>query len=409
MNEKKHNINREDKTGAVKPGAAKPKRRGRKSQVALAITVLVVMGFGAVYRGYIAVPPSVATQDPVITQPTDEPTTSPDGMNPMGPTPSPITETPTPDGRKPECYTFLLVGMDYAGANTDTIMVGMLDARNHKMNIISIPRDTLADVPWATKRINSVYASSSVYANGITNKAGETLTGIDALKEAVSMLVGFPIDQYVAVDIKAFQALVDSVDGVYFDVPVNMYHVDEDPSLGINLQKGYQLLNGHDALGVVRFRGYPMADIQRIQVQQAFLKAAASQMLKIGNVTKVKEWAGIFEKYVDTKMNTGNLLWYGEQFLKLKDEDIVFNSMPVILLDLIRDVSYVEVDVEAWLEMLNSTINPYIEDRTKDDLRIMLWSWSLRAGVDLNGNVLYYENQFAKGTGTPSAATDAEE
>ena len=55
-------------------------------------------------------------------------------------------------------YTFLLVGRDDGGGgNTDTIMVGCYDVKNATLDVLSIYRDTLVDVPWEIKKINSVY------------------------------------------------------------------------------------------------------------------------------------------------------------------------------------------------------------------------------------------------------------
>ena len=62
---------------------------------------------------------------------------------------------PTPeDGRKNGVYTFLAVGKDQVALNTDTIMAGRLDTSEGRLDIVSIPRDTLANVKWGVKRIN---------------------------------------------------------------------------------------------------------------------------------------------------------------------------------------------------------------------------------------------------------------
>ena len=61
-------------------------------------------------------------------------------------------------GRKEDVYTFLLVGRDDGGGgNTDTMMVGCYDVKNGTVDVLSIYRDTLVDVPWEIPKINSVY------------------------------------------------------------------------------------------------------------------------------------------------------------------------------------------------------------------------------------------------------------
>lgn len=106
---------------------------------------------------------------------------------------------------------------------------------------------------------------------------------METLKKYVSGVLGFEVDGYVLVDLDAFIQIVDLVGGVYFDVPQSMYYNDPTQNLYINLAPGYQLLDGKQAMGLVRYRSYAQADIQRISVQQEFLQALAKQCLQIGN------------------------------------------------------------------------------------------------------------------------------
>ena len=79
--------------------------------------------------------------------------------------------------RREDVYTFLLVGRDSAGGgNTDTIMVGSLDGKNGTLDILSIYRDTLVDVPWEIKKINSV---SHRLHSGLLHRHGNGRCGQD--------------------------------------------------------------------------------------------------------------------------------------------------------------------------------------------------------------------------------------
>ncbi len=69
-------------------------------------------------------------------------------------------QTPGPDapeGRqyKDDCYTFLVMGMDAGNGNTDTMMVVTYDVGNQHVGVVSVPRDTLMDVPRTVKKINA--------------------------------------------------------------------------------------------------------------------------------------------------------------------------------------------------------------------------------------------------------------
>ena len=60
--------------------------------------------------------------------------------------------------RKDNFYTFLVIGKDKVGKNTDVLMVGSYDAKNVQANIVNIPRDTMVNVSRKVKKINAAYA-----------------------------------------------------------------------------------------------------------------------------------------------------------------------------------------------------------------------------------------------------------
>ena len=113
-------------------------------------------------------------------------------------------------------YTFLVVGLDKVGYNTDTMMVGRLDTETHEINVVSIPRDTMVNVSWSVKKVNTLYAAD-------INSGGN---GIDGLMDGLKDILGFEIDCYAVVDLDAFVQLVDAIGGVDYDVPVDMNYYD---------------------------------------------------------------------------------------------------------------------------------------------------------------------------------------
>ncbi|MCD8331189.1 MAG: LCP family protein, partial [Oscillospiraceae bacterium] len=162
--------------------------------------------------------------------------------------------------RKENFYTFLVLGRDTGGGgNTDTILLAAYDVDNQALNVMSIPRDTMVNIPYDIKKINGVY-----------NYAGGGDEGIQAVYTEVSQLVGFVPDFSVVVEWEAVGELVDAIGGVWFDVPYNMYYDDPTQDLHIYVDKGYQLLDGETAMSVIRWRqnndgtGYTDGDIGRI-------------------------------------------------------------------------------------------------------------------------------------------------
>ena len=284
---------------------------------------------------------------------------------------------PRSDGeRKSEdYYTVLILGRDTGGGgNTDTMLLASYDVTNQKATVMSIPRDTMVNVSWDIKRINSVY-----------NWYGGGEKGIQNLYKEISQLVGFEPDYQVVVEWEAVGQIVDAMGGVWFDVPRNMNYDDPYQDLHIHQEKGYRLLSGDDAMQVLRYRhdndmryGYPDGDLGRIKTQQAFLTAMVDQLLKIGNITKINQFIRVFQNNVETDLSFQNILWFAQQAILggLSMENVEFVTMPNRTASCWSRTyhnyqSYVVPDADELLELVNTKLSPYMEVFTLSDLDIM--------------------------------------
>ena len=256
-------------------------------------------------------------------------------------------ETELPASHQTGVYNILICGTDDDGTRTDTIIIAHLDANDHTVALLSIPRDTpVATGGGGLMKINSVYA-------------GGGKDGMERLAARLKDLLGFPVDGYVLVDLEAFQKTVDLVGGVEFDVPMDMNYEDPSQNLYIHLQKGLQTLDGEQAMGLVRFRkGYATQDIQRTQTQQQFLKALAKQCLSVSSLTKLREFADIFSQYVTTNLTTGNMVWFGKELLSCD-----FDNMKTYTAEgegaMINGASYYPLYAGKLLSVVNEAFNPY--------------------------------------------------
>ena len=279
--------------------------------------------------------------------------------------------------RKDGVYTILLAGNDDGTGNTDTIMVGKLDTVRHKLDFVSIPRDTIINVEWDNRKLNSVYWGSK-------NNGGN---GIDALRSHVKKLTGFDVDCYAVIDLEAIIAVVDALGGVYFDVPQAM---DYDDGPVIHLQPGYQLLDGEAAMGLCRYRkGYVNGDLERIEVQHEFLKAAAEQFIRLGNIPNVGKVTRILAESMDTNLSAANIAYFIRQALMCSPENIHFYTAPNTPQE-VHELSYTFLDLYDWLDMVNSTINPYTTPVTEGKLDLVyLHNGAACCTTVLNGAYYY--------------------
>lgn len=253
------------------------------------------------------------------------------------------------NGRTDGVYSVLVVGTDKVGLNTDTILVASLDSINNRASIMSIPRDTMSNVNRNVKKINAAYSIGAKKGKGNVKK----------LKDEVSDLMGFEVDNYVVVNLKAFEELIDAIGGVTVDVPRNMNYDDPYQNLHIHIDKGLQTLNGEQAIGFVRYRsGYAEGDIGRVKAQQLFIEALVNQVATPATVTKMPKLIDIVLENMDTDLSNGELIWFGKEVLEV-DMETDFNMF--ILPgepQYVGGVSYYLPYEAGILEVVNEYFNP---------------------------------------------------
>jgi LCP family protein required for cell wall assembly len=284
------------------------------------------------------------------------------------PSESGIPKQVVPSERKEGKYTFLVLASDAGYGNTDTIMVVTFDAIEYSVEVASIPRDTVVNVNWSLKKANSIWANMRLkHGKGDEGDANT----MEAVVDAFADFIGYDVDRWMLVDLKAFTKLVEKIGGVDFYVPVNMSYDDDAQNLHIHYSKGMQHLSGQQALEVVRFRRYASADIGRINTQQDFLTTAIKQILANRDSLDAFTLAGIFKDYVKTDMSVTDIIWFAEEFFKMDSENVNFVTMPGNYIESIRGESYVTVYVDEWLEIVNDKLNPWTKQITASDVSIL--------------------------------------
>lgn len=252
--------------------------------------------------------------------------------------------------------TILLAGTDESGDRTDTIMLMNVNRASGQISLMSIPRDTKVNSTYTPQKINIAY--------GVNGKGEE---GMDSLMDYVSDCVGFRPDGYLLLDLDVFMDLVNLLGGVDFDVPMDMFYEDPSQDLYIDLQEGFQTLDGEDAMGLVRYRyGYSDADIGRVAVQRDFMLSAIDQWVSWKNIWKAPAAFALLKAKSTTDLSLTNLVWLAESVLSCGTDDMYMTTVPFYFSD-----QYLIVDAgENYLNMINTYFNPYAENVTWDDLYI---------------------------------------
>lgn len=311
----------------------KPKHCFLKNLLKTLYIILFVLSL-AVVVGYVIFRLAVNAPD-VGSQVTVPPAVSqaPESVPPevsAEPTPTPIVLT-----RREGVYTCLLAGSDDGNGKADTIMLGVFDTGEKTASLISIPRDTLVTINGRDNKINAAYG----------------LGGMDLLCDTVEEMLAIPVDFYVSVELDAFAAIVETIGGVWFDVPMDMDYEDPYQDLVIHVKKGYQRLNGEQALGVMRFReGYISQDLGRVQTQRALLTAMVKQTVTASNATKVGDLVRILKNHVDSNMPLDDMVYFATRAIGMDlDRALVSKTLPNEWI-----YPYIELVDEKVLELVNS-------------------------------------------------------
>ena len=333
-------------------------------------TALIVLGCIAVLAAAVGAAWMIFVKPPDVTD-NDRPGVA-DGPAAPGTTAPSQGDKDKPDeplsGRKKDYYTFLLLGKDTSSGSTDTIILVSYDVPNQQVNMMSIPRDTVVNVPWSVKKVNSVF-------NAKESSGG----GMEGLKKQVAYLTGVMPDFHVIIEWKAVGEIVKAVGGVDFDVPRNMNYDDDYQNLHIHLNKGMQHLNAEQAMAMLRYRndnGYKAGynDTGRMNTQRDFLKAMAKEVLQLKNMTKIGEFINIFMDNVETDLKVSELTWFASKALSVDLETMQSSTLPYIDVGKYRGGDYLFPNGEEIVPLVNEQFNPYNQEITADSLQIMVRS-----------------------------------
>ncbi|MGG0186753.1 LCP family protein [Bacillus rhizoplanae] len=171
---------------------------------------------------------------------------------------------------------------EYAGSfHTDALLLATFNKDSKTVKLVSIPRDTYTSIPIEKKKDKIAHA----YAFGAVKNGKDG--GPQATIDAVEKLFNVPVDYFVKFNFKSFIKVVDDLGGIDVDVPVTFTEQDSNDTAGaIHLEKGYQHLNGEQALALARTRKID-SDAMRGQRQQLVIEATVKKLASAGSITKV--------------------------------------------------------------------------------------------------------------------------
>ncbi|SFH62865.1 cell envelope-related function transcriptional attenuator common domain-containing protein [Pisciglobus halotolerans] len=202
-----------------------------------------------------------------------------------------------------DTISLLVMGVDdtenrnLGSSRTDSLIYLTIDPKSHEVNMVSIPRDTYTEIVKDGQVLNYNKINSAY-------EYGEEKTTI----ETVENLLDLPVHYYATFNFDAFLDIIDALGGIEMDVPVAISEQNSEGKMHqIELQKGYQTLNGEEALALARTRKIDN-DVKRGERQQEIIQAIVKKALSVGSVTKLADVIEVIGSNMRTDMHFNDML-----------------------------------------------------------------------------------------------------
>ncbi|WFD53807.1 LCP family protein [Staphylococcus saprophyticus] len=195
-------------------------------------------------------------------------------------------------------FTIALFGVDSnaernangGGQRSDTIMVLSVNPEKKTTEIVSIPRDTQADIvgKGTTEKINHAYAYG----------------GTDMAVKSLEKLLNVPIDHYATIDMDGMQDMIDTVGGITVTSNATFSYD------GYQFTEGERSkMDGKEAMAFIRSRKEDGAggDFGRQERQQLVIQGLANKLTSVSSITHFNSLMNHVEDNVKTDLSVGEL------------------------------------------------------------------------------------------------------
>jgi len=204
---------------------------------------------------------------------------------------------------------------------TDTIMIVHISEDRERASVVSLPRDSYAEVPNADGRGSHPIKINAAYAEGGPNLTVRTVEKMTHVK----------IDHYLEVDFISFMKTVDVLGGVKICTAEPL----KDNYTGLDLPAGTHTLMGGEALQYVRARHVDGAsDLGRMKRQQRFLAALVERATSSGILLNPMKFRDVTHAVLgsvraDKGFGTDELLDLGRAMRDFSPSSSEFTTVPI--------------------------------------------------------------------------------
>lgn len=192
-------------------------------------------------------------------------------------------------------------GQSTEQSRTDAMILSTFNADKEQIRMLSIPRDTISYIPEVG------------YYDKITH--AHAYNGPTASMDSVEATLNVPVDYYVRINMEAFVDAVDELGGIEYDVPYSISEPNTNDTGKIKVKKGYQKLNGDEALAVARTR-HQDSDLKRGQRQMDLIKKLFIKAQKADSFSKLDDVIEIVGKNAKHNLSYNEVKALATSYLK---------------------------------------------------------------------------------------------
>jgi LCP family protein required for cell wall assembly len=187
--------------------------------------------------------------------------------------------------------SILLLGVDEREGDrgrSDSMILMTVNPETKSMKMVSIPRDTRAEIigHGTTDKINHAYAYG----------------GVNMAVDTVENFLDVPVDYYVQVNMESFKDIVDAVGGVTVNNSLDFTYD------GVHFKKGQISLDGEEALKFSRMRYEdPRGDFGRQERQRQIIQAVIKKGASFNTLANYGDILDTIGKNIKTNLTFDNM------------------------------------------------------------------------------------------------------
>lgn len=278
----------------------------------------------------------------------------------------------------------LLLGSDAAdnreGIRTDSMIVASIDTETGDTVLFGIPRNLQQvpipeDSPLHNAWPDGYNCGNECLMNGIWTEAevqaemhpewfeGDDNPGLNATRDAISAVIGQPINYTVIINLDGFKDLIDAMGGVEINVQERIplggetwtdgagnAHLIEGTEKGW-LEVGPKKLNGYQALWYSRSR-ITSDDFSRMRRQRCVVAAVVQQVNPMTMLQRYPQIASVAGENISVSIAQDDLPAWAELVLRVQNGEI--KSLPFTN----ENIDTGDPDYEEIREFVEEAINP---------------------------------------------------